>query len=166
MKKLIFIILLIPSLVWGASFNGSANFATGVSSGACSTPLTGDEMNEGFLGVGYENVGEWAEVLNGGTIEEDFSLTNLPAPPGSCEEGLQTASPVGNVSYAEWDRGSAIADGTANVSYMEFQVTDKTADAFASFTIFYQGPNAGGSGYYTPLEGYNNNQQMQIRGKC
>jgi len=54
MKKLIFILLLIPSIIWGASFNGSANFATGrVEVFLCTTladseTATGNGAKEGF----------------------------------------------------------------------------------------------------------------------
>ena len=57
--------------------------AGGYGAGVCTTPATGDEFNEGFVGTGYEN--SWTE--SEGTPDEDYTLSGSP-PAASCSEGL------------------------------------------------------------------------------
>lgn len=93
---------------------------------ACSTPSDGDELNEGFIGVGYEN--SWSETIGAtGVVDEDHTLTGSP-PAGSCSEGLLTSvTTSGGATYSTWDRGSAITSSSNDVDVKaEFRINSYT----------------------------------------
>ena len=125
MKKYLILILLICVLALYATANAGMNCGIlGSGSGeaaGCSTPTTGDELNEGFTGTGYEN--SWTES-GSGTIDEDFTLSGTP-PSGSCTEGLNiVSSESSDISY--WDNGSTIAF-TNDIDYVcEIYIDSKT----------------------------------------
>lgn len=129
--------------------NFAANVACGGGEAACETPDNGDEMDEGFLDTGYELTTAWTEVLNGGTANEDFTLTSSPQPANSCSEGLQIATATAAHTYAYWNRGSAITADTPYTEYFEFQITDLTMDQYSSIYITSSGASA------TPTSQYN-----------
>jgi len=79
-------------------------------SSSCSTPSYGDELNEGFLGTGYENT--WAESGSSATIDEDTSLSGSP-PTACCNEGLAITLSGTGTSNTYWDRGSTISYSTS-----------------------------------------------------
>ena len=101
-------------------------------SGGCSTPTTSSELNEGFLGSGYENT--WSETGTG-TIDENYSLPGSP-PESSCTEGLQISKSETGILYTRWDRGSAI-DISANVVDLTFSIYIDSAvmDSYAYGTL-------------------------------
>ena len=114
---LIICLLLIPSYIYAtdgvntvehpAKVNSVAtpdkiSEVSGLAAGAaCSTPDNGDELDEGFLGAGYEN--SWTET-GSGTDDENATLTGTP-PTGSCTEGLNFIS-SGSKDVTRWDKGS------------------------------------------------------------
>lgn len=96
----------------------------------CTTPNTGSELDEGFIGAGYEVAG-WSEVGDG-TVNENYTLDGSP-PAGSCTEGLNVIAADSN-TYAQWDRGSGIdITGGANVIDLTFSVYVKSA-SMASYS--------------------------------
>jgi len=127
--KYLFNIALIVLSVFLYSFAHAGSHSVGIAyvpaaGGACSTPSTGDELNEGFIGTGYENVG-WSETIGAnGTVDEDHTLSGTP-PAGSCSEGLLTSvTTSGGVTYARYDLG---AGKTPTVDiYIEFRIVSAT----------------------------------------
>lgn len=79
--------------------------------GVCVTPDNGDELDEGFLGTGYEASG-WTETE--GTPNEDVSLSGS-WPSSSCSEGFESDKTGATDQYATWDRLSSIT-GTTDIS--------------------------------------------------
>lgn len=102
-RLLFFILLLFPcqALGWGTLIVGS-----NVNDGECTTPQDGDEINEGFLGTGFEESG-WSETeAANSTVDTDYTLTGTPLD-GSCSEGLYVDKYItDSQSYAQWDNGS------------------------------------------------------------
>lgn len=98
--------------------------------GGCTTPTTGDEMNEGFLGSGFENSGSWGAWSDyEGTPNEDFTLSGTP-PTGSCTEGMNVNVSAAN-AIAQRDRGSAIDQTAVSTQYyFSIYVDSITIDAF------------------------------------
>jgi len=95
----------------GAKYGSKGATAEMLASASCSAP-SADELSEGFGGSGYENT--WNETLDGGTIDEDFTLEGSP-PSDSCTEGLRIYSTDANDPKTVWDRGSSIARGSNDV---------------------------------------------------
>lgn len=69
----------------------------------CSTPTTGNILNEGFEGTGYENSGYWE---SSGTVDPDHTHSGTP-PTNSCAQALQVVA-SGSSSYIQKDLGSAL----------------------------------------------------------
>lgn len=100
----------------------------------CSTPDDGSLLNEGFLGIGYENTGWTEQVGANGTIDEDHTLTGTP-PSGSCTEGLLTAIAVGATAatHIVRDMGTGI---TYPVDlYFEMRVNSQSFSSWGSVRI-------------------------------
>ena len=94
-----------------------------VASGACSTPTTGDELNEGFLDTGYENT--WNETLDGETINEDHTLQGSP-PTGSCTEGIRIYT-TGGQPNTHWTHGTSIPEATDVDVYFSLFIDSNTS---------------------------------------
>ncbi len=97
-------------------------------SGTCSTPDSGDELDEGFLGVGYEN--SWVETIGAGdVVDEDFTLSGSP-PSNSCSEGLRVDADESN-SYTTHTLGSAIPRTTNTDIVCDVYITSFTIDNYS-----------------------------------
>jgi len=121
------LLALMPCLV-GWSYVGE----TVATSAECSTPQDGNEMNEGFLGTGYENT--WTETIGtNGTVDEDYTLSSGWTS-GSCSEGLNIVIPLsgGNTS-TRYDIGFATTD-TYDI-YAEFKVSSVTLPAYGRIQL-------------------------------
>ena len=133
-----------------------------VGSPACSTPATGDELNEGFLGAGYENT--WTETIgSGGTVNEDATLTGTP-PTGSCTEGLNIIDSAA-ISRTRWNRGSTIDTSEVNFDVgLSFRINSITLDnySYAALLTWSNGTDPSTNVVYW-LEFRNNNGTYQIR---
>lgn len=107
--------------------------ASGVgASASCTTPTTGDEVNEGAVGAGYEN--SWTEGQ--GDADPDTTPLLAGAPEGSCDEGITFDANAAHCS-SYWDKGSIhdISEGPL-VIVMEVYFTNLTAsDAYDNFKI-------------------------------
>ena len=128
MKRIIIplcmIILVVTSL---ALARVTVVMLSGSSGGSpCTTPSTGDELNEGFLGAGYENT--WTESGTGSTIDEDASLSGSPPTP-CCSEGLKVELVSGS-AHTYWDRGTTISytTNTDIVLYLYFETLSFDTD--------------------------------------
>ena len=164
MKRIFLISLLILSLAGYAYSN--VVIGGGHLGSACTTPDNGDELDEGFLGAGYEDgacgaAPCWAETIGGGdTVDEDHTLTGTPPSSGanSCTEGLLVSTSEDN-SHAQWDRGSAIETTTSDVDLsVELYIDSAVVDNYANFKIidFYDASSPG------VLKIYNNNGTYQL----
>lgn len=127
MRRLFLTLLLIVCV----AFYAEAGVIIGnwYSGAACSTPDNGDELDEGFLGAGYEN--SWSE--DNGTPNEDASLTNSP-PTNSCSEGLRI-NVTQTVTSTSWNKGSTHNRSTNLDVVAEFQVDSITMDNYSSSGI-------------------------------
>lgn len=75
---------------------------------ACSTPATGDTMNEGFVGSGYELGAQWTETVGSGdSIDEDAALPGC-FEAGSCTEGLRLTS-TDSANYTSYNHGTTVS---------------------------------------------------------
>jgi len=127
--RLYLMVLLAVLLGWSeASASWWLVGETVATSAECSTPQDGDEMNEGFLGAGYELGAAWTETVGtGGTVDEDHTLTGSGWETSSCSEGLLTAvTTSGTATYTEWDRGSTIPSSTDITITFEFMIDSAT----------------------------------------
>ncbi|MHA1347932.1 MAG: hypothetical protein ACTSO3_16135 [Candidatus Heimdallarchaeaceae archaeon] len=109
----------------GSEWGCEGKSGTG-SGGACTTPSTGDELNEGFLGAGYENT--WTESGTSTILDEDVTLPSSP-PTGCCSEGLKIDFVSGN-DHTYWNKGSTIPYTTTTniIFYVYFDTLGLTDD--------------------------------------
>ena len=121
-RLLIFILLFAMPAYGGMVLNDVTAVA------ACSTPDNGDELDEGFLGTGYENAAAFSEEVNTGSVDEDFTLSGSP-PTDSCSEGLNVIA-TASVNMAIWDRGSVFARAGDLDIVCEVYVDSMTIDAW------------------------------------
>jgi len=115
------LLMLVPVSVYGFGYWGPLVVDE------CTTPQDGDELNEGFLGTGYENV--WTETVGtNGTLDEDYTLSGTP-PDGSCTEGLKSSITAGaGDTYTQWDNGSLISRSADMDIYFELYIDSYTLD--------------------------------------
>jgi hypothetical protein len=128
--------------------------------GACSTPSTGDELNEGFIGSGYENT---ISETGTGTIDEDFTLSGSP-PTGSCTEGLNVVTNEAS-NYSQWNRGSAIDSSAVTFKvYLSIYVDAITLDnyAYGNFLAWTSGTDPSSNQTFA-LRFRNNNGTYQVQ---
>lgn len=126
----------------------------------CSTPDNGDEIDEGFLGAGFENIGAWTNV--GSTPDSNFTLSGTP-PANSCLEGLNTVATAAEVRIF-WNRGSTIPVSTSTDIVMEFYVDAMTIDSFFNaFILSWAGNNDGSYGYTGNINIINSGGTYQLR---
>lgn len=97
--------------------------------GGCTTPAAGDELNEGFLGSGYEN--SWTETIGAtGVLNEDATLSGTPPDGAQCTEGLlASVSTSGGYTHTRWSRGSALPRSAAVDIYGYLRVNSATLPA-------------------------------------
>lgn len=120
------VLILIPLSLYAWN---TAIMSGGVPSDACSTPSTGDELNEGFLGAGYEA----GMTDNQGNPDEDHALSGSP-PTGSCSEGVQFVAVDGADVSSEWDKGSIhdISAGSLDIGF-EFYINSHSMGDYNNF---------------------------------
>lgn len=142
MFRLILTLLLLPSVCFGwGIFPLHHGQAVSDGSPVCTTPQEGNELNEGFVGVGYELTG-WTETIGtNGTVDEDYSLTGTP-PTGSCSEGLLTSvTPGSTATYIEKTLPTTITPSTVIDFYFEFKVNSYTLAEYGYFDFIRLAPN-------------------------
>ena len=134
MKKFLLAFLLIPVLCFAGNIQQYhmmlINQEQG-SGGACSTPDNGDELDEGFLGAGYES----SMSDDQGSPDEDHTLSGSP-PTGSCTEGIQFSCTDGADASAQWDMGSAhdISAGDLDI-YFSLYVDSASMANYNNFVL-------------------------------
>ena len=108
----------------------------------CTTPTTGDELNEGWLGAGAENT--WA-TQGTITVDEDEVLNGTP-PSGSCTEGLNIVNSASN-GTRYWNKGSAIDTSAGPIRfYFSFYINSITLDSYAYGSLYVWDTNTDPSG--------------------
>lgn len=137
MKKstlLIVLSILVPCLCFAGRMimiQGEIVPTPAAGGGACATPQGGDELTEGFIGAGYENV--WQE--GGGAPDEDFALTGAPVSDNSCSEGLNTISNEAD-SLVAHDLGGTLDSSETDIDMrFELYVDSATIDTYSTKVV-------------------------------
>jgi len=140
----------------------------GVSTG-CTTPNIGSEMNEGFLGAGYE-LGFNPAWIEGGTEikNEDFTPLSGTPPANSCTEGLNVIA-TDAFGHTYWTRSSTIAYTTDVDVVCELYVDSATIDTGNSIVIMRWSGNTNatwnGTGYVEWHENGGGQDGWEMRGR-
>jgi hypothetical protein len=136
--------------------------ASTVAEGGCTTPTTGNELNEGFIGTGYENT--WNETVAAGhTLDEDYTLSGTP-PTDSCTEGLRVTVDGAGLTYTRWDRGSTIDVSETDIDFtfdLYIESWDIAAYGYAPLVSFSSGTDPT-TGYPVRIRLRNNAGALQI----
>jgi len=105
MKKIILAVLFLFwfNFAWAGSNNVQITFVAS-EGGACSTPATGDLLNEGFEGTGYDS---GKTVTESGTVAEDTARPGTQSPTGLCSESLLITGEASTNKYVNIDEGTA-----------------------------------------------------------
>lgn len=183
MKRFLLLLLLIPSLVYGAagdvaSVNGKAITAVASVAGkanaailtiggkpcsdgdaACSTP-TADVVSEGFEGCAADGSSGCDETwtTTGSGLTYNYSLPGTP-PEGSCSKGLRVNTD--GADHAVYDNTTGLTTYWAKFT---IYVASESFSAFQVGTVWVGGSTAGGeSGSSIYLQLYDNNGTFQIR---
>lgn len=152
--------LLLALLLPASASAGSVAMMMGGGGTSCATPNSGDELDEGFLGTGYENT--WSEPA--GTPNEDVSLPGSP-PAASCTEGLQTDGNAA-ASVATWDRGVVFdRSGSMDVACDIYVATYTQASFDSSQIIHWDNDTVSGTVGVAALRLYWSGSVMQIEGR-
>lgn len=120
MKKLLILLLLLPSLAWGQEYARMNPYILGggaSAAAACSTPA-GGIFSEGLETPGKEET--WTDV-GGGTVTWNSALAGLSGGAGNatvnCTYGVRFLSTADNPSYSYLNMGETKAD-----LYIEFSI--------------------------------------------